>query len=290
MLFAERAVSAFLGLALGDAYGRPLEFLRGPAMRRTVVDTDHLRWTDDTHMALYVGEAILAHGPGPLDASRFGDAVAQAFDRWHDDPLTPSTAPGSTCLAGVRNWRRTRDWRTSGVKESDGCGAVMRIVALPIAFAGPELDTAAEISAIVTHAHPNAIEGAVVGCRILRALLDGAALTPELVLAHAGDSLTGEALRAAVQFGVDEHRIPPGDGGWRSPSALAIGIAAALNARDFEHGVDLAARIDGDSDSTGCLAGMFMGAQGYALPKAWLAGLLDRARIEAMARGAGALV
>lgn len=279
MDFHARAASCFLGLALGDAYGRPLEFTRGAAMRAVKVDTSRLRWTDDTHMSLYLAEAVAAHGPGPLDDDRLGRAIGDAFLRWAADPLTPSTAPGNTCLAGVRNYARGGDWRTSGIVASDGCGAVMRIAPLPMRFAGAELDRAAEISSLVTHAHPNAVDSAVAGCRLVRALLEGEPLSPALVLRLAGDNLTGEALRAAVAVGCDEHRIPPGDGGWRSPSALGIGVAAALSGRDFAGAIDLAARIDGDSDSTACIAGMLLGAAGAALPAAWLEGLQERDRI-----------
>ncbi len=279
MDFHARAVNCFLGLALGDAYGRPLEFERGERMRAVKVDTSRLRWTDDTHMSLYLAEAVGAHGPGPLDDDRLGRAIGDAFLRWAADPLTPSTAPGNTCLAGVRNYAQSRDWRTSGIAASDGCGAVMRVAPLPMRFAGAELDRAAEISSLVTHAHPNAIDSAVSACRLVRALLEGEPLSPALVLRFAGDNVTGEALRAAVAVGCDEHRIPPGDGGWRSSSALGIGVAAALSRRDFPGAIDLAARIDGDSDSTACIAGMILGASGAELPSAWVEGLLDRARI-----------
>jgi ADP-ribosylglycohydrolase len=93
--------------------------VRDASVRTLKVRLGH--WTDDTHMSLYLGEAVLAHGPGPLQADRFGDAVGDAFVRWLHDPLMPSTAPGGTCIAGVCRFERRREWRTSGPK-SDGCG------------------------------------------------------------------------------------------------------------------------------------------------------------------------
>jgi ADP-ribosylglycohydrolase len=86
----------------------------------------HPRWTDDTHMALYLAEACLRHGGASLVEDRFGDLggnIGDQFSAWLDDPLTPSTAPGNTCLADARRWRHLRDWRTSGVAESDGAAA-----------------------------------------------------------------------------------------------------------------------------------------------------------------------
>jgi ADP-ribosylglycohydrolase len=138
MPFLDRATAGFLGLALGDAFGCPLEFVRGPAVRTlpVVIAPGHFNWTDDTHMALFLAEAVLAQGSDRLDDDTFGNAVGEALSRWLDDPLTPSTAPGNTCLAGARAWRATRNWRTSGVSHSDGCCAVMRVVPIGIAFAG----------------------------------------------------------------------------------------------------------------------------------------------------------
>jgi ADP-ribosylglycohydrolase len=89
--FADRARAAFLGLAVGDAFGRTLEFIHGPRVRTAPVDVTPgtFHWTDDTHMSLYLAEAVLAHGPAPVDADRFGEAVGTQFTRWLDDPLMP---------------------------------------------------------------------------------------------------------------------------------------------------------------------------------------------------------
>ena len=307
--FAERARAAFLGVALGDAYGRPLEFMHGRAVRTTPVDLTpgEFRWTDDTHMALYLAEAVLAHGPAPVDADRFGAAVGEQFSAWLDDPLTPSTAPGNTCLAGAHRWRRGRDWRTSGVPDRPGCGAVMRVCPLPIAYAGDDLTTAARVSSMVTHAHPDAVEATVAASHLLRWTLEAARFDAALVaraLEHLrgpwslpGGGTTARALEAALELAarppaapdvdwLDERAVPDGGGGWLAPSALGLAVAAALRWRaDFAHAVDRAARIDGDSDSVACLAAMFLaGADGPAvLPAAWLAPLPDRARIEDLA-------
>jgi len=127
-------------------------------------------------MSLYLGEAILSHGPiraqAHFDPDCFGTLVGEAFVRWRHDPLTPATAPGNTCLAGARRFERDRNWQTSGIRTSDGCGAVMRIVPLALAWQGETLLEAARISAAVTHAHPNALEAAMAGAWLLRQILE----------------------------------------------------------------------------------------------------------------------
>ena len=307
--FTQRARAAFLGLAVGDAFGRTLEFISGPRVRTVPVDVSAgvFNWTDDTHMSLYLAEAVLAHGPAPVDADRFGQAVGTQFARWLDDPLTPSTAPGGTCLEGARRWTRSRDWRTSGVRERAGCGAVMRICPLPIAYSGDDLTTAARVSARVTHAHPDAVEAAIAASHLLRWALEAGRFDADLV-GRAIEGLRGPwaegggtvllALEAALVEGaredewLDERAIPDGGGGWLAPSALGLAVAAALRWRtDFAQAVERGARIDGDSDSVACLAGMFLGAADgpSVLPAAWLAALPERERIESLAARLAAL-
>ena len=294
----ERALGAFYGVALGDAYGRPLEFTKGGSVRLKVVliEQGKFMWTDDTHMSMYLAEAILDID-GVFDEDRFGKAVAERFVEWRKDPLTPTTAPGNTCMSGVRAYEQTGDWRTSGVARSDGCGAVMRICPLPMAFEGDELERAAHLQAAITHGHPNAREAAISGTRILRRLLEGEILNPALIseesthaAARGEEAATvAKALQQAVDHAarspewLEEESIGDGDGGWRSPSALGLALAAALQWRDEPTlAIEKAARIDGDSDSVACLAGMFLGAHHGvdAWPSDWLAVLPQRDVIE----------
>lgn len=302
----DRAVAAFLGLALGDAYGRGLEFLQLPEVRQApvILRSGTFRWTDDTHMSIYLARAVLDLPAGRrLDADAFGQAVGARFVEWADDPLTPSTAPGNTCLRGARAFRKHGDWQRSGDRGSDGCGAVMRILPVALAFEGAELVDAARISSLVTHAHPNAVEAAIAGawlCR--RAIQEGrfdAALVAEAIRRLREDWAWGgdvaESLEAALVLArrpaegwLDEEAIPPGDGGWRSGSALGLAVAAALQfgGQGFGVAIDKATRIEGDSDSVGALAGMLLGAAHgrRALPPDWLEILPDREELEGLAR------
>ncbi len=304
MTFEDRCAASFLGLALGDAYGAPLEFTSGSRVRSKAVpiEPDTFRWTDDTHMSWYLAQAVMAQGPDTLDGDTFGAAVGERFSAWLEDPLTPSTAPGNTCQAGVRAWRASGDWRTSGMHRSDGCGAVMRIASLPMALAGADLALAAEVQARLTHGHPNASEAAIAASHLLRWTLERGRFGSDLVeraIARLDDDwargggTVADALRAALvqaQRGddwLDEAAIPAGDGGWRSASALGLAVTAALRwGDDFSQAIDRAARIHGDSDSVACITGMLLGAAcGLSgLPARWLTALPWCGRLEHMAR------
>lgn len=298
----DRARAALLGLACGDRFGAPLEFVADTSVRTRPVHLGH--WTDDTHMSLYLAEAILAYGriteESPLQPDRFGELVGDAFVRWRHDPLTPSTAPGRTCLAGARNFERDRNWQTSGIPTSDGCGAVMRIVPLALAWHGEALLEAARISALVTHAHPNAQEAAMAGAWLVRQTLD-TGTWDETLVEGAIRGLDGpwnrggtvaESLRGALVWAglgedwLDEAMIPLGDGGWRSGSALGLAVAAALRwPTDLGVAVEKSARIRGDSDSVACLTGALLGAAlgTVAIPTDWLDTLPQRGDITDLA-------
>jgi ADP-ribosylglycohydrolase len=300
-LLTERASGAFLGLALGDAFGRPLEFARGEDVRTRPVSIEpgQFKWTDDTHMAIYLSRAVLDVSCKPFDEEAFGTAVGRRFVEWLHDPLTPTTAPGATCIGGAREFEACGDWQKSGDPGSDGCGAVMRIAPLAMAFQGDTLTKAARISAVVTHAHPNAVAAAVAGSLLLRLVLENG-LSPtavqEVIRFLQSDVPKSSVVVAALMAALEEARstsrwlneaaIPEGEGGWRSPSALGLAVTAALRfPHDFTRAVEIAARIDGDSDSVAALAGMYVGAglgkQG--LPGAWLDALPQRELIEELA-------
>jgi ADP-ribosylglycohydrolase len=80
--------------------------------------------------------------------------------------------------------------------------------------------------------------------------------------------------------------IPPGDGGWRSGSALGLAVVAALRwSDDLGLAVEKAAHIRGDSDSVACLTGALLGAAlgEAAIPPDWLRTLPRRTEIADLA-------
>lgn len=60
--------------------------------------------------------------------------------------------------------------------------------------------------------------------------------------------------------------------GWIAEEALAIAIYCCLKASSFEEAVVMAVNHDGDSDSTGTIAGNILGAVNglSVIPKRWL--------------------
>jgi len=284
-----RLEGAFLGLALGDAYGRTLEFVSGEAVRQNVVliDANTFMWSEETHISLYIADAVVQMPQSKFDEDQFGHLVGTYLSTWLDDPLMPSTNPGNTTLAGVRNYKDIKDWKLSGVKTGDGSAAITRLCPLALAYDGEVLDKAAQIAAQITHAHPNAAAAALATVRLLRGALLTGTLTREniqdVIVAleesfdapDVVDSLKAslvESKREDLEW-LDDAAMPLTDQGWRSPSTLGLALIAVLKwGDDIATAIEKGARVSGDSDAVACLVGMFLGAvHGVTkLPKTWL--------------------
>lgn len=99
----DRASGCLFGLALGDALGAKTEFLSVHEIRQRfgpggpdAPSGDPALVTDDTQMALAVGEA-LQESERPLTAATLEGPLRRAFVAWADSPDN-DRAPGMTCL------------------------------------------------------------------------------------------------------------------------------------------------------------------------------------------------
>lgn len=195
-------------------------------------------------------------------------------------------APGNTCLSALRAMSSLGE---PARNESKGCGGVMRVA--PVGLFGWRLRQqespqdafrlGTELAAL-THGHPTgSLTGGMLAVLIL-ALTDGASLPEALAAAkailraEAGHEETLRAIEMADRLAAaglphDEAIARLGQG-WIAEEALAISVYCALVARNFRHGVILAVNHDGDSDSTGSIAGNLLGVMHgvKAIPAEWL--------------------
>ena len=276
--------------------------------------------TDDTQMTLFTAEGLLrAWVRGMKKGITSYQGVTQnAYQRWlhtqneaweaqpaesdgwliNHHELHHRRAPGSTCLSALRTG--TDGGRASN--DSKGCGGVMRMAPVGL-FAGRVSDQmspdeafglGAELAAL-THGHPTgSLTGGVLALLVMM-LVDGVELSD--ALAGVKDILkrrdrheeTLSAIVHAEQLAREDssrHDAISNLGeGWIAEEALAISIYCALVAQDFEDGVVLAVNHDGDSDSTGAIAGNLLGAMNgiKAIPSRWLASLELRDVIQEIA-------
>ncbi|MFG1800058.1 ADP-ribosylglycohydrolase family protein [Micromonospora carbonacea] len=176
-----RASGSLLGLAYGDALGRPTEFLTvaeihrryGPSGPRELAG-DPALVTDDTQMALAVGWAL--HDASAYTPAAVEPLLRERFLAWAVSPDN-NRAPGMTCLRACAELSRGVRWQEATVAGSKGCGANMRVT--PVGLLAVDLDTLAglaQLQAGLTHGHPTGLAASELTAYAVRLLRDGAAL------------------------------------------------------------------------------------------------------------------
>jgi len=276
----DRALGAYLGLALGDALGATVEFMtpREIALRfaahggvhREIIGGGWLKLqsgqvTDDTTMSLALGDALLL---GQQQARPFdSQLIADAFVAWWRGKPVDC---GNTCRRGIQ--RYIRDGTLAGPQQDSdgGNGALMRN--LPVALATLDDDTLFDrvslAQAHITHHHPES-DAAVLGIgRLLRAQLAGAPALAEMadawVTAHPVFRFKPYPRRAS---------------GYVVDTVQTV-LHCFTTHGDFEDAVTAAVNLGDDADTTGALVGMLAGARcgARALPQRWLRRLLPAVR------------
>ncbi len=290
-----------LGLALGDALGAPRE--GGPVERllwaligRTA--RGEMRWTDDTQMSIDVAESLLSRSA--IDE----DELARRFARNYS--WTRGYGPGAAQV--LKRIARGADWRQAArsvyPEGSFGNGGAMRapVIALFFAQAPLALSDAARRMAAVTHAHPLGVEGAELvalataqGLRRSTGLELGtrcaAAATQPAMASRA--AVASAWLRAQASPSPQEVARQLGHGIAAAESCItAIYLAARFLEAPFEDLIHFVARVGGDVDTIGAMAGGIWGASRgrIDLPTAALQKLEARDRLTDLATALHAAV
>lgn len=185
----ESVLGSMLGLAYGDALGKPTEFMSvpgivaryGPRGPRELPSPALV--TDDTQMALATVAALAraAHGgPGPdqaaslfgfsptlagglgcIDPLDFAEALEIEYVAWSRSPEN-NRAPGGTCMSACHRIGAGAPWLKATVLGSKGCGANMRVTPLGLIsrLSEQERAGAAQLQAAITHGHPTGLAAA----------------------------------------------------------------------------------------------------------------------------------
>ena len=274
----DRAVAAYLGLAIGDALGATVEFLTPNEIRhqhgvhQDIVGGGWLKLkpgsvTDDTTMSLALGEAILAR-QGRVEA----EAVACALDDWmRSKPVDI----GNTVRRNLIAFRRTGIPQAPPSEHDAGNGAAMRVLPAALATFGlAETETAAAVRTQGHVTHNNELS-------------DAASLTLALLVQDMLGGITDrEMLKDRAQGLIHDHPVFDSRGRRQdNPSGYIVDTMQAVFQAFFDTDGFEACLIDvvnrgGDADTTGAIAGMLAGAlYGLpAIPSRWLMALAPKAR------------
>ena len=160
----DRNLGCLFGMAYGDALGAETEFLgfddilrRFPPKGPQAPDGNPALVTDDTQMALAVGEALASTSP-PYSAERLEGPLRRAFVAWEDSPEN-DRSPGITCLTACARLAMDIPWMKATVADSKGCGANMRVAPVGLLRGvTPKARAAiAQFQAALTHGHPTGL-------------------------------------------------------------------------------------------------------------------------------------
>ncbi len=307
----DRKAGCLFGMALGDALGAETEFLdifsilqRFPPHGIQSPQGNPARVTDDTQMALAVGDALIA-APRPYMPDSLSREFVRTFTDWYNDPDN-DRAPGNTCLTACEELLSGKAWYEAAQINSKGCGANMRV--MPIGLIDVDEATRAgmaQLQAAITHGHPTGLAAADLTAYVIADLgndgsIDGLLKrvqtyaetqrgiyhqtwlgdlwersimfrSPDTYIARGWDECLGVLDRVdAVLVQPDRETDPcqQTGAGWIAEEAFATALLCFLLYPDDATAViRRAALTSGDSDSIAAIAGAFAGA--YHGSDAW---------------------
>jgi len=267
-LVHSKALGAYLGLAVGDALGAPVEFLtkREIAQRGSHSEMTGGGWlklkpgqiTDDTEMSLCLGRAWIS--AGGWDARMTANQLV-AWLKHHPIDV------GNTCRRGIRRYMLDGSLHGLPSEGDGGNGAAMRI--LPVALGTFGDDAAFEAAAIeqahLTHNHPLSDAATLTLGRMVHLLLAGQGIKECIKLVNL-------LVKVYPQFRFSPY---PGRASGYIVDTMQTVLHHFINTDSFESCVIETVNCGEDADTTGAIVGMLAGAlYGVeAIPQRWLSRL-----------------
>lgn len=260
-----RARAAFIGLAVGDALGAPVEFMTRGEIRdkygvlKEMVGGGWLRLkpgqvTDDTEMSLCLGRAISKAGAWDLPGA------ADNLAAWlKSKPIDV----GDTCRRGIRNYMLHGVIETPHNDWDGGNGAAMRTLPVGLFTVGDAslLENCTLQQAHLTHNHPYSDAAAIYLGRMLHLALTGRSM----------QRLRREAEHLITQhpsFNFDPYK---GLASGYVVDTMQTVFHCFFRSRSFEGCVVETVNQGGDADTTGAIAGALAGAYygEESIPSRW---------------------
>lgn len=278
---ANRFRGSLVGTAVGDALGAPTEGqAKVPAAHLDALDhPEHLTYTDDTAMTIGVARSLV--DCDGFDGAHMAATMANIYGRepWRGYGAGPPVV-FARHQSGVP-WDKAATTLFGG-EGSFGNGAAMRVAPVGL-FACPDPGRAADLArktAIITHTHPEAVDGAVAQAAAVTLLLSGAdPVDPSPLIAVLIDHVETPVFRSKLAF-VGSHLgdRPVGEladvlgTGIAAHTSVVTALACFLTHHDsFPDAVKAAIGLGGDTDTiaamTGALAGSHLGVA--AIPSPW---------------------
>jgi ADP-ribosyl-[dinitrogen reductase] hydrolase len=275
----DRAVAAYLGLAIGDALGSTVEFMTPREIVAQYGVHDTLRgggWlhlkpgcvTDDTTMSLALGNAILEKRQVEALSS------AHAFDNWM---RAKPVDIGNTVRRNLLQFRKTSNPEAPYSDHDAGNGAAMRVLPVALATLGQKEElvrSACRAQAHVTH--HCALSDAACECVVfmVQDALRGADKN------HLLKSYAHPLAASHPEFKFHENHPISNPSGYIVETVIAV-FQSFFETNNFRDCLIDVVNRGGDADTTGAIAGMLAGAF-YGLkdiPDVWINGLDSKTKL-----------
>lgn len=262
----DRALGAYLGLAVGDALGATVEFMTRGEIAHKYGRHDRIiggGWlslkpgqvTDDTQMSLYLGRSLLRKG---------GFDVTDACEAFAEWLKTRPVDVGNTCRRGIQRFILHGTTQGPASDGDAGNGAVMRILPVALATLGnpQRLEDWTLAQNHITHHHPLSDDGTLAVARAVHALCDGQGMV-------AVRDLANELIAKHRTFRFEPYR---GNCTAYVVDTLQTVFNFYFRTDSFMDCVVETVNQGGDADTTGAIAGMLAGATYgvQAIPAGWL--------------------
>ncbi|MFH8839888.1 ADP-ribosylglycohydrolase family protein [Streptomyces sp. NPDC017868] len=273
----DRAVGAVLGSAVGDALGAPFEFGLPGVFRERFPDGvgelcggggwDPGEATDDTQMAVLLGESLLERGGLDLPD------VFDRFRRWAAADPKDIGLQTEQVLLGGDPWDTAAALHFQVNGRAAGNGSLMRASTSAVYFATRDraetMDAARRIAAL-THGDGAAWEGTAILHELVRVALlgeDPLAAVP----ATLAEVAPAHRERWATALAPDWHPDDATEFNGAVWPCLGSAVWALRTTTSFEEALAAAVDLGGDTDTvaavTGTLAGTLYGPE--AIPSRW---------------------
>jgi ADP-ribosyl-[dinitrogen reductase] hydrolase len=269
-----RAIASFVGLAVGDALGAPVEF-KEPGEFEPVTGYRHSHvwnippgyWTDDTSMAICLAESI--HARNTVDPQD----LLERFGRWYRLGENSATGRcfdiGTTTRSNIERFLKEGVTCAPDIHHQSGNGSIMRLSPVAIRWWHNTrwAEQMAEISSKTTHGSMECVACAAELAFILTRAIQGLDVKAELTQ-RLGDLNSSHVSNSG-----------------RARDTLLAAKWCVATTDSFESAVLKAVNLGGDADTIGAVTGQIAGAV-YGMdtmPDAWLTGLHDVHRLHNLA-------
>lgn len=280
---SEYAEGVLLGLACGDALGRPVEFKSPGEIQAThgtlTAMVGNGTWgqpagtiTDDTEQALCIARSVVEQGEfDPAD-------IADRFVQWYETgpfDIGNMTRRALQKLKAGQSWdvAGQQVWEESPEGSNAGNGSVMRCPPLAVAYAD-DYETLARVSrqsSKITHADPRCTYACQALNLTIAGILRDETAPLETALEYLGPDAPEELVTALQPLARGAEIDTLSTSGYVIHS-LQTALYDGLTANGAEEAIVTAVNRGGDTDTIGAIAGAVAGARFGAsdLPDRWL--------------------